>query len=109
MYFLIAAPPALLPRDQVPQDPPDPVRARQDGALRERGARGHQAGGEGGLPPLHPDGGADTGAEAGAGVPAAGVPGWVFRTLTVLSTMDGRTVAPSSLKKAQPFGQPLCL
>ena len=75
MYFLIAAPPALLPRDQVPQDPQDRVRARQEGALRQRGESRHQARGEDRVSALHADRGGPAGYQTPGRLPTTGIPG----------------------------------
>ena len=42
---IFAAPAALLPRDKVPQDAADAVRAGEEGALREGSEAGHEGGG----------------------------------------------------------------
>lgn len=44
-FLYVSASSALFPRDQVPQDPQDPVRARQEGAVRQGPASGSRAAG----------------------------------------------------------------
>jgi hypothetical protein len=46
----ISAPPALLPRDQVPQDAQDRVRPGQDGEVRQGGGARHEGGGAESVP-----------------------------------------------------------